>query len=97
LKKGLSQEELAHRADIHTAHLGRIERGEKNPTLETIEKIANALEITFEELFSFNIEPTDTKEPMIEKVVAYLKTMTIEEQKDVYSTIKMLVRWKNKS
>jgi len=97
LKKGLSQEELAHRAELHTAHLGRIERGEKNPTLESIEKIANALEISFEELFSFDVEPTNEKEPMIDKIVSYLRAMTPEEQKDVYRTVRMLMKWKNKS
>ncbi|MBK5262968.1 MAG: helix-turn-helix transcriptional regulator [Peptostreptococcaceae bacterium] len=43
--KGLSQEELAHKADLHRTYIGMIERAEKNITLINIEKIANALEI----------------------------------------------------
>ena len=31
--RGFSQEELAHRADIHWTYLGGIERGERNPAL----------------------------------------------------------------
>ena len=50
-KKGLSQEELAHKADLHRTYIGMIERAEKNITLLNIEKIANALEIKIENLF----------------------------------------------
>jgi len=50
-EKGLSQEELAHRADLHRTYIGMIERAEKNITLINIEKIADALEINIKELF----------------------------------------------
>ena len=49
--KGVSQEEFADRCGIHRTYIGALERGEKSPTLNTIEKIANALEITMKELF----------------------------------------------
>jgi transcriptional regulator with XRE-family HTH domain len=41
----ISQEELAHKADLHRTYIGMIERAEKNITLVNIEKIANALEV----------------------------------------------------
>jgi len=49
--KGLSQEELAFRANVHRTYIGMIERAEKNITLVNIEKIANALEVNIKELF----------------------------------------------
>lgn len=49
-EKGLSQEELAHKADLHRTYIGMIERAEKNITLVNIEKIANALEVDIKEL-----------------------------------------------
>ena len=49
--KDISQEELAHRAALHRTYIGMIERAEKNITLLNIEKIANALEVSIEELF----------------------------------------------
>jgi transcriptional regulator with XRE-family HTH domain len=51
IERGFSIEELAEKADVNTTHLGRIERGETVPKLDSIEKIINALGITFEELF----------------------------------------------
>jgi transcriptional regulator with XRE-family HTH domain len=48
--KGLSQEELAHKAGFHRTYIGMIERAERNITLANIEKLANALEISISEL-----------------------------------------------
>ena len=50
-EKSLSQEELAHKADLHRTYIGMIERAEKNITLVNIEKIANALEVSINNLF----------------------------------------------
>lgn len=46
----ISQEELAHRADLHRTYIGMIERAEKNITLVNMEKIANALQVKIEDL-----------------------------------------------
>jgi transcriptional regulator with XRE-family HTH domain len=50
IKNGLSQEQLAHLADVHRTYIGMIERAEKNITLINIEKIANALGVNINEL-----------------------------------------------
>jgi transcriptional regulator with XRE-family HTH domain len=49
--RGLSQEELAHRAGIHWTYLGGIERGERNPALLNIGRLARALDVAITELF----------------------------------------------
>ncbi len=41
--QGLSQEELAERADLHHTYIGGVERGERNLSLKSVEKIACAL------------------------------------------------------
>ncbi len=51
-EKGLSQEELSFKADLHRTYIGMIERAEKNITLANIEKIANALNVDIKELFN---------------------------------------------
>lgn len=40
---GLSQEGLADLANIHRTYIGGIERGERNPTLTMIHRLADAL------------------------------------------------------
>ena len=51
-EKGYSQEELAHKSDLHRTYIGMIERAEKNITLVNIEKIANALECKISDLIN---------------------------------------------
>jgi len=51
-EKSISQEELADIAGLHRTYIGMIERAEKNITLINIEKIANALEISINDLFN---------------------------------------------
>lgn len=51
-KKGFSQEQLAAAADLHRTHIGRIERGEKTPTVKTLHKIAQGLGVDLKDLFS---------------------------------------------
>jgi transcriptional regulator with XRE-family HTH domain len=42
-EKGLSQEELADRAQIHQTYLSGVERGRRNPTIVVLQRIAEAL------------------------------------------------------
>ncbi len=49
--KGLSQEELAHRAEIHQTYLSGVEGGKRNPSVMVLARIAAALRVDIEELF----------------------------------------------
>lgn len=52
-KAGYSQEQFAFKCGVDRTYVGVVERGEKSPTLNTIEKIAKALGIPMSELFNF--------------------------------------------
>lgn len=92
--KGYSIEELAHLAGMNAVHLATLERGEKNITLSTLEKVVTALDISFTDVFSFDdtIEPIDL--PIIGKVSALMKTLTTEEQEYIYQSTLFLSRKK---
>ena len=49
---GLSQEELAFRAELHRTYVSGIERGIRNPTALIIQRLAVALEITADRLLA---------------------------------------------
>jgi transcriptional regulator with XRE-family HTH domain len=51
-KLGLSQEELASKADIHITHIGGLERGVRNPSYATLLRLSRALKVRPGELVS---------------------------------------------
>ncbi|HWY18210.1 MAG TPA: helix-turn-helix transcriptional regulator [Solirubrobacteraceae bacterium] len=48
---GLSQERLAHSADLHVSHVAKIERSDREPGVRTVSKLAKALGASASELF----------------------------------------------
>jgi transcriptional regulator with XRE-family HTH domain len=56
LKKGISQEELSNEAEVPLSQIGRIERGEINPTISSIYVIAQALGIDLKTLLDFKVK-----------------------------------------
>ena len=51
LQAGLSQEDLAHKVGVHRNFIGALERGERNPTLVSVERVADALGAEPSEMF----------------------------------------------
>ena len=55
-ERGLSQEELAHRAGVERSHMGKIERGEHLPNLVMILSIADVLSLKPGKLVDMSVE-----------------------------------------
>jgi len=53
---GFSQEELAERADLHRTYISDVERGARNVSLESINKLAHALDVSVSALFSSELQ-----------------------------------------
>jgi len=68
--KGLTQEKLGGACGVIYKYLGGIERGEENPSLSILEKIAEELGVEIFELFRFHHEETDPVE--LKKIIAQL-------------------------
>lgn len=90
-EKNLSQERLGELSDIHTNHIGAIERGEKNVTLESLVKVTNGLDITLEELFRY-LEPMD-KQDDLNIIVELLLYRSSEDRALVLDLIKRIFDW----
>ena len=52
-KLGISQEELAFRSEIHRTYIASLEVGKRNVSIETLEKVVNALEVSMSDFFDF--------------------------------------------
>lgn len=51
--KNITQESLAAMLSMHRTYIGLIERGERNPTIRTLYKIAKALKVSASDLLPF--------------------------------------------
>ncbi len=95
--EGLSQEKLAELSGCHPTYIGQVERGEKNATLETIEKIAFALGITLEKLFEkiggCQVDEGGRNIPL--DCYEFLSTKSSTEQEQIYRIIIELDKYKN--
>ena len=47
----LSQEKLAFNADVDRTYLAGVEQGKRNPSIKSLEKIINALGLSFHDFF----------------------------------------------
>ena len=54
VKRGLSQEQLAELADLSRPTIGAIERGERSPSFDSVEAIAEAFGMPVQELCNFD-------------------------------------------
>ncbi|MDT8718419.1 hypothetical protein IAI10_17265 [Clostridium sp. 19966] len=78
--------------------LGQVERGIKKPTIDTLEKIVNSLEITFQELFDFeNRIDKREKSTVIDKLTFELNTRSEEEQAIIYDLVKQILKFRDKN
>lgn len=48
----ISQEELAFRSNVHRTYIASLEVGKRNVSIVTLEKLVNALNVTFNEFFN---------------------------------------------
>ena len=85
--KKLSQEKLAEKADLHPTYIGVIERGEQSATLDTIEKLAGALQLNEKELFYFTSHDEDR---LKQEILARLSGQSAKKLQKVLDILKAL-------
>jgi transcriptional regulator with XRE-family HTH domain len=95
-ERGVSQEQLALKAGITPSYLGQVERGQKSPTIDSIDKVARALQVSLEELFTFEYAELVHVDPqIIDKVAFQLNGRTKIEQQMVHQIIKQILLFRD--
>jgi transcriptional regulator with XRE-family HTH domain len=74
IQKGLSQMELSLRSNLTQSFLANLEKGKKLPSVMTIIKIANALEVNPQEFFPEKANSA-TKEHIKAKIIGLLEAL----------------------
>ncbi|MFF2912039.1 helix-turn-helix domain-containing protein [Paenibacillus sp. NPDC057934] len=75
--KGWTQEHLAEAASLHYSYIGGVERGDRNISLETLEKIIAAFEVPAIEFFRF--EDATERRKVLDEHITLLSSKSVEE------------------
>ena len=87
-KKGLTQEQLSERMEINPKYLSSIERGNENPTLNTLIKLSESLEVDLGEIFSLiQIEDPGERKSMITSLLDEADNEQLKQAFKVLSAI----------
>jgi transcriptional regulator with XRE-family HTH domain len=92
LKRDLSQETVALSAEIHPAYFGRLERGEKCPTIDTLYKVAKALDVSLYEVIDCQEAPKVTKSNALFRIEQSLKELPEKEQDSIAELVESIIR-----
>lgn len=91
-KKRWSQEKLAEMAGCHPTYIGQVERGEKNATLESIAKIASAMDVPLSTLFEKLGEDRTDSIPL--QCYELIASKSRREQEHLYRILTEIVRYR---
>lgn len=91
---GYSQELTSEKAGLHPTYIGQVERGEKNATIESIEKICIALDLPMEDLFN-KIIPTSPKHKVAQQCYDFIISQPAKDQRSLYILFEDIVKYKN--
>ena len=85
--RGLTQESLAQQCQMYAPYLGEIERGEKNPTLITLQKLADGLGISLLELLAIPTLEKDDKG----KIMAFISETSPQKRKKMLQALRLMI------
>ena len=90
----LSQEKLAELSGCHPTYIGQIERGEKNATIESIEKISSALDVSLSKLFEKLEAREDDSRNIPLECYEFLSAKGKKEQEHIYRILLEMDKYK---
>lgn len=94
-KKKYTLETLAEKADVSTTFIGQIERAQGIPSLDTVVKIANALEVSLDSLLFESLNTQSGNAYFLQQVEQLTKTFTPGEKELLLKYIALLGEFKN--
>lgn len=85
---GISQEELSHRAGVHVTHLSHLENGSRLPTLETLLKICDGLNIPTSRVLPSAGKEKGSDDSVTGEILSILSKRSLAEKKTLLRLLK---------
>lgn len=86
--QGLTQQDLGEKTGLNYKFIGEIERGNQNPSIKVLIKIADVLDIEFMELFRIREELSDRDE-ILKAIAKTIEKMPDESLKTVLQLLRL--------
>lgn len=93
-QRQLSQETLALTSELHPAYLGRVERGERCPTIDTLYKISQGLKVPLSELLNISAEIKPTNEEALERIKNAILPLSENEAVEIAEIVEKIIAFK---
>ncbi len=90
LQKDMSQETLSLTAGLHSAYIGKLERGEKCPTVDTLYKICEAVDVSVCEMLSFDIDDITPETQVMLRIENAIKNLSPSKQIKIVEIVENL-------
>lgn len=92
--KNYTLEQLAEKLEVSTTFIGQIERAKGIPSLETVVKIANVLEVSVDYLLFANLEQKAINAHFIKEISELTKDFTTAEKQIILKNIQLFKEFK---
>ena len=91
-EKKISQEKLSELSDLHPSYIGQLERGEKTPSVETIYKITQGLDMSLSDFF-VNLESVAGKSDETYAMKSYklIEYQPANDQRHLYNILNEII------
>ena len=90
---GWLQEELGDKVDLHSIYIRQLERGERNVSLDNLQKIAAAFNLTLAELFEFPATRPSKKAAMESRLSMLIRRLDTSALGVVLECVESFHRW----
>ena len=94
-EKKYTLERLAEKLDVSTTFIGQIERAKGIPSLETLVKIANVLEVSVDSLLFGDLNTQSANNHFVKKIVELTETFDTEDMELLLKNIEIINEFRN--
>lgn len=97
-RHGLTQEEMAEKCDLHWTYIGGLERGERNPTLTTMQRVAAGLGVGLNQLIDARSfpRPQSDEESKEARLLRLIRKKGGDSVDLATKVIREVVRWRDR-
>ncbi len=90
-RRGLSQGDLEKRTGLMRCYISRVENGHTVPSLETLTRIARALETELAELFQDGVQADPSEQDFFRELRHYLPSLSLQDREQILEMVRKMV------